>query len=201
MDDWTWVLVIGVGVLAVLVFTGVLGGSSNQTPSGSAYNPSGIGSAASAAITAIEEAAANSAKQLGSLAAKVESNVIGGIGHTFATSPVPNTSEKTYNQAVKSQLSPGILTGSGLAAQIAGILGGAVAGIPALGGAVVQGAASGEAAANALPAMKALRQSTGSTHTAFTNFMNTQDNAFTKWRVGQEKNLVNFVGSHLPFGL
>lgn len=202
MDDWTWVLVIGVGVLAVLVFTGVLGSTAKTTPSGSAYNPSGIGSAASAAIAAIEQAAANSASQLGGLAAKVESNTISGISHTFATAPVSHTSASTYNNAVKAQLSPGIITGSSLASQVAGIIGGAVAFIPTLGGAATQGAASGAAAAESLPAVKALNSATAAQHQALMNAINQGNQSFTKWRVGQETDLANWVGHiSLPFGL
>ena len=189
MEDIIFLLLAA--LVLFLLLRNVLGGSSTNTQS--AYQSNLIGSAQQAAqkaITAIDTTAANTASQLGKLAATVESNILHGAAKAYEKAPVAVPQTKSYAMAVQSQLYPGIATGLGAVAGPAGAAGAGAGSAPIdfIGG-LEQGFASAAGAVKKLPAQKWLNtnintpvdHAIGSAASATGKFISKQANNFTNW--------------------
>jgi hypothetical protein len=131
---------------------------SSRAPYGSALIKSAQ-EASEAAIHAIDEVVANSAKQLGGLAAVSESNILRGAAKAYEKAPVAKPTSKSLKRAVASQLTPGIEVGEGsVTGPVATGAAAAGAAIPTALDAFVQGFMAARTAGEKLPAVKALNK-------------------------------------------
>jgi hypothetical protein len=155
-DDLMGLIVIAaIAVVAILLLGKGIFGSSKSNGRGSPYSPAMLATAAGQGVSAIEKAAANSASQLGRLAATVESNILHGAAHVYSTAPSSRNTSKSYSQAVQSQLSAGIKTGEGAVTGPAATVGAGIGVAPLdLLGAFVQGVSSSGNAVGKLPGVK-----------------------------------------------
>ncbi|NMP24047.1 hypothetical protein [Sulfobacillus harzensis] len=189
MEDIIFLLLAA--LVLFLLLRNVLGGGNAGTSS--AYQSNLIGSAQQAAqkaITAIDTTAANTASQLGKLAATVESNILHGAAKAYEKAPVATPKTTNYAKAVQGQLYPGIATGLGATAGPAGAIGAGVgSGLIDFVGGVEQGVGSAAGAVKKLPAQKWLNthinhpvdHALGSAFSATAKFVSKQANNVTNW--------------------
>lgn len=189
MEDVVFILLAA--LVLFLLLRNVLGTQSSAATA--PYQASWIKSVqadAQHAIDAINATVAGASKQIGGLAAKVESNLFHGAVKAYEKSPVAVHTAKSYAQAVQSQYYAGVGTGLGAAGGPAGAAG-AIAGsapIDFVGG-FEQGIGSAVGAVKKLPAQKWLNahinypvdHALESAFSASTRFASKQANNFTNW--------------------
>jgi hypothetical protein len=97
-------------------------------------------------------------KEVGSLAAKVDRNVLSGYAVAGKKNPVARVSSRSLQHENENTLLPGIESGLSVAGNVgvAGAAAGAI--VPDLASSVIQGFASASAAANSLPVIKQIAE-------------------------------------------
>lgn len=166
MEMLVWGLVIAAILFLVWKYgagLGLFGGTNASNGGKSSANPYGsntvksIQSVVQSGIKAIDGTVSNTAKQLGGLAAKVESATLHGSAKTFEGAHPSSNTAKSYKTAASSQLYSGVGSGLGFITGPAATAGAAAgSAIPSFFGGLLQGGYSGVQAAKSLPVQKAI---------------------------------------------